>query len=269
MKVLISVDMEGVAGVVARSHAAPDQRDYERFRKLMTEETNAAIEGAIAGGADKIVVDDSHWDRTNILIEDLNPAATLISGSPQPMGFVQGVDSGVDAIFFIGYHAASGVRAGVLAHTVIRSLFEVSINGMVLGEVGFGAALAGDFGVPIVLVTGDRAVTEEARDLLGDIETVAVKEGIGWAASESLTPAVACQRIKEAAKRAMGLKIPTFVIERPLTLRVVFPLSGQADLADLLPGSKRIDGCTVEWVLEDMVTVTKQVTIIAHLSTMV
>jgi D-amino peptidase len=117
MNVLISVDMEGISGVVTSDHTTSSHKEYERFRKLMTAETNAAIEGALAGGADQIVVNDSHSRMANILIEELNPAAELISGSPKPFGMMQGIGPEVDVVFLVGYHAASGTDAAVLEHT--------------------------------------------------------------------------------------------------------------------------------------------------------
>jgi len=256
MKVLISVDMEGITGVVAMAHVLADKREYQRFRKLMTAETNAAIEGALAGGATQIVVNDSHGGMVNLLIEELNPAVELISGSPKPLGMMEGMDADVDMVFFVGYHAASGTGAAVMEHTWSgRVVGEVALNGQVVGEVGFNAALAGAFGTPVVLVTGDRAVTEEAQTLLGPIETVAVKEGVSRYAARCLHPQVAQERIRQAAERAMQLEVPPFVVPPPITLRIVFRRAIHADMAAMMPGSRRLDGCTVEWTGEDMPTV--------------
>ena len=258
MKVLISVDMEGVSGVVTGNHVTSTHKEYERFRKLMTAEANAAIEGALAGGATQVVVNDSHGGMANILIEELNPAAELVSGSPKPFGMMQGIGPDVEAVFFIGYHAASGTGAAVLEHTwSSRVIFEVHLNGQVMGETGLNAALAGAYGAPVVLVTGDRAVTEEARALLGGIETVAVKDGITRSAARCLHPRVAHERIRQAAERASKLSASPFVLPSPVTLRVVFQRAIHADMAALVPGSERVDGRTVEWAGESMPTVYK------------
>ena len=128
MKILISADMEGISGVVTSDHTSSSHKEYERFRKLMTAEANAAIEGALAGGADQIVVNDSHGKMANILIEELNPAAELISGSPKPFGMMQGMGPEVDAVFFVGYHAASGTGAAVLEHTWSGHVIELRLN---------------------------------------------------------------------------------------------------------------------------------------------
>jgi D-amino peptidase len=257
MNVLISVDMEGIAGVVTNDHTSSSHKEYERFRKLMTAEANAAVEGALAGGATQILVNDSHGGMANILIEELNPAAELISGSPKPFGMMQGIGPDVDVVFFVGYHAASGTGAAVLEHTWSGRLVEATLNGQTVGETGLNAALAGAYGAPVVLVAGDRAVTEEARALLGEIETVAVKEGVTRTAARCLHPTVAQQRILEAAERALRLDVAPFVVPPPITVRVAFQRATHADMAELVPGSQRVDGRSVEWTGEDMPTVYK------------
>jgi D-amino peptidase len=257
MNVLISVDMEGISGVVAWEQVSPKHKEYERFRKLMTAEVNAAIEGALAGGAEQIVVEDAHGWMTNILIEELNPAAELISGSPKIFDTLQGIGPEVDAVFFVGHHALSGTGAAVLEHTWLDHLVEVRLNGQVVGEMGFTAALAGAYGVPVVLVTGDRAVVEEARTLLGEIETVAVKDGVTGLAARCLHPEVAQKHIRQAAERALRLNVAPFIVPSPITLRIVFQRAIHADLATMIPGSQRVDGRTVEWTGEDMPTVYK------------
>lgn len=255
MNVLISVDMEGISGVVVGNQVSPEHKEYDRFRRLMTAEANAAIEGALAGGARRVVVNDSHALMTNLLVEELNPAAELISGSPKPFEMMQGIGPEVDAVFLIGYHSASGTAEAVLEHTWTGRVVGLSLNGRAVGEAGLNAALAGAFGVPVVLVTGDRAVTEEVQALLGPIETVAVKEGITRNAARCLHPEVAHSRIRQAAERALQRTVLPWVVPPPITLRVAFLRSLHADMASLLPGSRRVDGRTVQWTGEDMPTV--------------
>ena len=252
MNILISVDMEGIAGVVFPAHTSDTHPEYQRFRRLMTAEVNAAIEGALAGGANRIVVNDSHALQTNLLIEELNPAVELISGVPKPHAMLQGIGPTVDAVFLIGYHARAGTRAGILAHSFVGAVAELYLNDQLIGETGLNAALAGAFGVPVVLVTGDRTVTEEAHALLGDIETVAVKEGITGTAAQCLTPRTAHERIRKAAERAVRLQVSPYVLSKPIALRVSFKDAIHADLAAMVPGSRRANGCTVEWTGEDM-----------------
>ena len=255
MRVLISVDMEGIAGAVAMDHVMSDKKEYDRFRKLMTAEANAAIEGALAGGASEVLVNDSHASMANLLIEDLNPAAELISGSPKPFAMMEGIGPDVDAVFFVGYHAASGTGAAVLEHTWSGRIVELRLNDQVVGETGLNAALAGAFDAPVVLVTGDRAVTEEARALLGEIETVAVKDGITRTTARCLHPEVAQEHIRHAAKRALALETMPMKLSTPITLRLVFLRALHADMAELVPGSERVDGRTVEWTGDDMLSV--------------
>jgi D-amino peptidase len=266
MNLLISVDMEGISGVVTSDHTSSSHKEYERFRKLMTAEANAAIEGALAGGADQIVVNDSHGGMANILIEELNPAAELISGSPKPFGMMQGIGPEGDAVFFVGYHAASGTGAAVLEHTWSGHLVELRLNSRVVGEMGLNAALAGAYDAPVILVTGDRAVTEEANALLGEIETVAVKDGVTRSAARCLHPEVAHKRIRQAAERALRLTVSPFVMPSPITLQVVFQRAIHADMAALVPGSQRVDGRTVEWAGEDMPAVYKVFRAMGYLS---
>ena len=257
MQILISVDMEGISGVVTGDHASSDHKEYERFRKLMTAEANAAAEGALVGGAAQVVVNDSHGGMANILIEDLNPAVELISGSPKPFGMMEGISPGVDKVFLVGYHAASGTGSAVLEHTWSGRVIEVRLNDHIVGETGLNAALAGAYGAPVVLVTGDRAVCQEARALLGEIETVAVKDGVARTAARCLHPEVAQEQIRQAAERALARNVSPFVVPSPITLRVVFHRAAHVDMAELVPGSQRLDGRTIEWVGDDMPAVYK------------
>jgi D-amino peptidase len=256
MHVLISADMEGISGVVLENHASQEHREYERFRKLMTAEVNAAIEGAIDGGATRVTVNDSHGGMANILIEELHTGAELISGAPKPLGMMEGIGSHVDAVFLIGYHAASGTGAAVLEHTWTGRIVELRLNRQPVGEMELNAALAGAYGVPVVLVTGDQAVTAAARALPGKVETVTVKEGITRSAARCFHPRLVHERIRQAATRALREHggIP-FVIPPPVTLSITFIRAAHADMAELIPGCRRVDGRTVEWSGDDMVTV--------------
>jgi D-amino peptidase len=257
MKILISVDMEGISGVVLGEQVRTGHEEAKRFRELMTAEANAAIQGALDGGAEAVVVNDSHGRMANVLIEKLNPAAQLISGRPKPYYMMQGIDADVDGVFLIGYHAASGTESAILEHTSRAHLFDVRLNGQVVGEMGLNAAVAGSFGVPVLLVTGDQAVTEEARALLGEVETVAVKDAVSRTAARCLHPELAHQQIRQAARRALSLTIAPYVVGPPITLRILFVRAGHADMAELVPGCRRLDGRTVEWEGNDMTSVYK------------
>jgi D-amino peptidase len=257
MKVYISCDMEGISGVVAGKQTQMDGEEYKRAQKLMTGEVNAAIEGALAGGATEVLVNDSHGSMRNILIEELNPSAQLISGSPKPLSMMQGIDGGFDAAFFIGYHAQAGTAYSVLDHTYSGIVYQVSLNGHPVGETGLNAALAGCFGVPVVLVTGDKLLVKEAKALLGTVEGVAVKESYGRYAAKCLVPKEACQLIREAAQRALSREGQPFVVEPPITLTVDFTSSAHLDMAELIPGTNRVSGRRIEFIHDDMLTIYK------------
>ena len=257
MRVYISVDMEGVAGVVHEDQTNPtDPRcapEYARFRRLMTAEANAAIQGAVDAGATRILVNDSHWTMRNLLTEELHEAAELLSGGPKPRSMMEGIDGGYDAALCIGYHARAGTRAAILDHTYTDRLIDVRLNGRSVGELGLNAALAGVFDVPVVLVSGDAALATEAHDLLGDeVATVIVKEAVGRHAARSLAPAVACRRIREAATKALKRKgAKPFTVEAPITLEADFSKTVEADMAELVPGSMRTSGRTVAFTHHD------------------
>lgn len=256
MRVYISVDMEGIAGIVHEDQTNPvDPRcatEYARGRKLMTEEANAAIEGALAAGADSILVNDSHWDMRNLLAEDLHPAAELLSGGPKRLSMLEGIEAGFEAALFIGYHAKAGTAKALLDHTMTDIVRDARLNGRSMGELGLNAALAGSFGVPIALVSGDRATAEEARDVLGpDVGVVIVKDAVSRHAARSVAPEVARKRIKEGATESLRRKHRPFVVPGPYTLEVDFTFTYQADYAELVPGSDRRGPVTVAYTHAD------------------
>jgi D-amino peptidase len=257
MKVYISCDMEGISGIVAGKQTEMNGEEYKRAQKLMTGELNAAIEGALAGGATEILVNDSHGSMRNILIEELNPSAQLISGSPKPLSMMQGIDGSFDAAFFVGYHAQAGTAYSVLDHTYSGIVYQVSLNGRPMGETGLNAALAGYFGVPVVLVSGDKLLVEEAKALLGPVEGVAVKESYGRYAAKCLAPEEVHRLIREAAERALSMEGKPFVVEPPITLAIDFTSSAHLDMAELIPGSRRTGGRHIEYTHDDFLTVYK------------
>jgi D-amino peptidase len=256
VRVYISVDMEGIAGVVHESQTDPTTpafaAEYGRFRRLMTAEANAAVAGALAAGATRVVVNDSHWFMRNLLAEELHQAAELIAGDPKPRSMVQGIDGGFDAALFIGYHARAGTRNAILDHTYADRIHDVRLNGKAVGELGLNAALAGAHGVPVALVSGDAALAAEAKDLLGDgVATVVVKQAMSRHAARSVAPAVACRMIREAVTRALRRKHAPFVVTAPVALEVDFAQTIHADMAELCPGATRPAGRTVAFTHED------------------
>jgi len=250
VKVYISADMEGVAGIVHGEHTLRDGKEHERARKLMTYEVNAAVEGALEAGTTTILVNDSHGTMRNIIPEELHETAELLTGSPKPFSMMQGIDSSFDAALFIGYHARRGAYTGVLEHTYHGGVIsDVLVNGKPMGETGINAALAGFFKVPVVLVTGDSVVTEEARSVLGSVETVTVKEGVGRFAARCLSPSKARALIEKGATRAIKniSKFKPYRIKPPIKMDVSFIHTGMTEMAELLPGAKRINGRTVSF----------------------
>ena len=256
MKVYVSVDMEGIAGVVHEDQTNPlDPRcaaEYARFRRLMTAEANAAIAGALEAGASSVLVNDSHWNMRNLLAEELHEGAELVAGDPKPWSMMEGIDAGFDAVFFVGYHARAGTPHAILDHTYSDRVHDVRLNGRAVGEVGLNAALAGAHGVPVKLVTGDAALAAEAQDLLGDgVTTAVVKTAVGRQGARSLAPAVACRRIHEAAVKALRSRGKPFVIAPPVTLEIDFAQTLHADLAATVPGAERIGGRTLRYTHQD------------------
>lgn len=256
MRVYISVDMEGIAGVVHEDQTDPiatrHAGEYNRFRRLMTNEANAAIAGAVDAGAAGILVNDSHWLMRNLLAEELNPKAELMSGGPKRLSMVEGIDGGFDAAMFIGYHARAGTRSATIDHTYASRVYEARINGQPVGELALNAAMAGVHGVPVALVSGDQALAAEAKAVLGsEVETVIVKEAVGRFAARSLAPTVACERIRAAAAGALRRKHSPFSFQPPIRLEVDFIVSQMADMAELVPGSSRTGGRTVSFTGND------------------
>lgn len=256
MRVYISVDMEGIAGVVHEDQTDPiDPRhagEYNRCRRLMTSEANAAIEGALQAGATRIWVNDSHWQMRNLLAEELHPSAELLSGGPKLRSMVEGIDQGFDAALFVGYHAMAGTAHAVIDHTYTGLVHEARLNGRAVGELGLNAALAGSYGVPVALVSGDQALAAEARALLGEsVEAVIVKHAVSRFAARSVSPDESCRRIREGAAAALRRPHAPLILEPPIRLQVEFALAQMADMAELVPGSVRTGGRAVEYVHDD------------------
>lgn len=256
MRVYVSVDMEGIAGVVHESQTDPTNpagaAEYARFRRLMTAEANAAVAGALAAGAERVLVNDSHWFMRNLLAEELHEAAELLAGDPKPRSMMQGIDGGFDAALLIGYHARAGTRNAILDHTYADRIHEVRLNGAPVGELGLNAAFAGAHGVPVALVSGDAALAAEARALLGGgVVTVVVKHAVSRHAAQSVAPAAACRMIREAAREALGRSHRPFTVSSPVTVEVDFAQTIHADMAELCPGAVRTAGRTVSFTHAD------------------
>jgi D-amino peptidase len=257
VRVYLSVDMEGVAGVVHVDQTRRTGYDYERARKWMTAETNAAIEGAFAGGATSVLVNDSHGDMRNLELDMLDRRAELISGSLKPLSMVQGISRDAGCALFVGYHAGAASRAGILDHTYYgRVVAKLRVGGRDWNETALNAAVCGELGVPVTLVTGDQTVCEQAREHLGDVVTVQVKDAITRYCARSLLPAVACEKIREGATQAVrrAPSMKPFRPPAPFELEIDFVQAACADVAELVPGTRRISGSTCGYRAPDAAT---------------
>jgi len=262
MKILIAADMEGITGVVHWDQVNPDHSEYKRFRKLMTEDVNAAVRGAFAGGATSVVVTDGHFNGRNILIEELDSRATLNSGSPAPLSMVNGVDDGVDGVMFIGYHGRMGTAHAILDHTWSdERVSGLWINDRAFGEAGLNGAVCGHFDVPVIMASGDQTLCAEVREFFGNaIETAQVKKAMSRMSAECLPPAQTAKLIEEVAKRALinlkSKKAPKpFKISKSIKMTVEFEQSDMADRAALMPHAKRTIDRHVEYLADDMITI--------------
>ncbi len=250
MKIFISMDMEGVAGVVAWNQVDSKDPEYQTARTLMIAEANAAVEGALEGGASEVVVNDSHGGMRNLLLDKLHPRARLISGSLKPQGMVAGLDASFAACFFVGYHSRAG-NFGVLSHTWSGSATSVRVGDREFSEAALNATVAGHYGVPVALVTGDDRCVAEAREYFGDIETVTVKRALSRYGAENLPHAEACALIRRAAARAAAGTLAPFRPAPPLRLEIDFRIPAMADAAATMPGAERAGGLTVAYTARD------------------
>ena len=245
MKILIATDMEGITGVTTWEQVTPGHVEYARFRKQMTNDVNAAIRGAFDAGADEVIVADGHWNGSNILIEELDPRARLNTGSPSPFSMMQGTDESIDGVMFIGYHARNGSPEAILDHTwSSKTVANVWLNDILTGEYGLNAAVAGHFGMPVIMVSGDQTACAQVTELLGDLETAVVKQASGRFAAECLAPQVTQEIICLAAERAVerlaqGNVPEAVVLDTPITVTVEFFTSDMADRATRIPFTKR------------------------------
>ena len=267
LKVYISADMEGIGGVSTWTvQALPKGREYEQFRRLMTQEVNAAIAGALEAGAAEVLVSDSHGDAQNIDVELLDKRARLVRAWPRPLGMMQGIDESFGAVVFVGYHAAEGQANAVLAHTFTGRM-AVKLNGTTVPEAGFNAAIAGDFGVPVVFLSGDQTICEEAKRLLGPIETAAVKQAGGFYSATMMHPEAAQGLIRAGVKRGLERRkeLKPYRLSRPVKLEIEFQDIVNAELASYLPGVERPRGNTIVFSARDTVEASKFLEVVSNL----
>jgi D-amino peptidase len=255
LKVYMSVDMEGITGVVHGSQTGAGGADYNMARKWMALDVNASVQGSLDAGATEILVNDAHGGKRNIVISDLHPTAALLSGTPKPLSMMQGIEEGADVALFIGYHAKAGTQDGVLDHTISGgTVYSIKINGIEMPELGINALIAGYFDVPVALVVGDKAVCKQAKEILGDeVVTAEVKEAVGRYAAKNLPFEKAHQLIQERTKLAVEKRneLQPYKLDGPYTFELAFMRSSQADGPMMVPGVERVDGRTVRMRSDD------------------
>ncbi len=258
LKVFISVDMEGISGLINWDETSQGGPDYPLFRRLMTEEANAAVAGALEAGATEIVVRDAHDSARNILPDLLRPEARLIREWNSALSMMEGIDKSFDAVVFIGNHARAGTPNAVLKHTMSLSLFDVILNGVRLPEAAWNAAIAGYFDVPVVFLSGDTAICKQIQEIIGPIETVAVKDGMGPAAS-MIHPRKAQEMIQKGV--AAGLRnlkaYKPYKPSSPYKLEIVFNDENLARRASYIPGADRTGERSVAFTSSDFMDIVK------------
>jgi D-amino peptidase len=256
LKVLVSVDMEGVAGVVTGEQLGPAGFEYGRFREFMTREALSAVEAARAAGATEIVVADAHGNGQNLLIDQFPSDVRIIRSWPRRLGMVAGVDDAVDALVFIGYHAGTNNPAGVRAHTFSSAnLTRVALNGTNVTEGSWNAAIAGHFGVPVVMMSGDDAAIAEVRKAVGNIEAAETKRSLGFHSAITITPQASSDLIRQRVRAALGRRqdFKPYRLQGPVTVDVTFKNYMPAEVLAYLPIFERADSHSIRFRAKDMV----------------
>jgi D-amino peptidase len=259
-KIFISVDMEGITGVVQPAQLGPTGFEYSRAREWMTAEAKAAIEGARAGGATSFVLADSHGNAQNLLIDQLPEDVRIVRGFPRPLSMMQGIDETFAAAVFIGYHASEMTIDAVRGHTFSSAkLLGVSLNGVEVSEGIFNAAIAGHFGVPVLFVSGDRKAVEQMQTVTPGIGSAIVKEPLGYHSAITVTPARGQALIRDGVRAALLRRsaTPPYKLQSPITLDVGFKMTLDAERASFIPGLTRTGAHTVRGALPDMLQIVR------------
>ena len=251
MKIYVSVDIEGCSGITHLEHTSETGNDYQRARRLMTQETNAAIEGALAAGATEISLNDGHGGNgnRNLVLEELHPAARLITGHPRPTEQMCAINSTYTALMQVGYHTMAG-SYGNISHTISGAVVaDLRVNGCSVGEVSLNAYVAGEHGIPCILVTGDQFMSAETLSFMPWAETAIVKQATGFNSAECLHPEVAGKIIREAATRALSRlhEMKPLVCQTPVSFELECHNAGIADSADGMAGVERVNALTLRY----------------------
>jgi D-amino peptidase len=255
LKIYISVDMEGAAGVVSADQLSPAGFEYQRAREWLTRETLAAVEAARAMGAAELVVADSHGNAENLLIDQLPGYVRVVRGFPRRLEMMAGIDASFSAAFLIGYHASTNNLRGTRAHTFSSAhLTRVLLNGTAITEGANNAAIAGHFGVPVVMISGDDAAVAEIQALIGNVEAAVTKKSLGYHSAETMTPAASCELIGQKVKAALGRvkDFKPYVLKGPITVEVGFKNYRPVEMLALLRGVERIDSHAIRYQAKDV-----------------
>lgn len=255
MRLFLSTDFEGTSGIVAWEQIIEGSAEYEQGRRLLTNEVNAVINGAIEAGATEFVVNDSHHHMRNLHPQDLHGHAKLITGRHKPLYMMEGLDASFDGVCFVSYHGSIGAEHAVLSHTYNPgAIWEVRINGEVVGESGINALVGAHYGVPIIFVSGDTVTAQEAQRIAPNAEKVVVKQSLGRFAAANLHPTVACELLRAGATRAVRnldtMRPPEF--KQPVSLEVTFLVADMAEMALWVRGVERVGPRTVALASENL-----------------
>jgi len=255
MKLFLSTDFEGISGIVAWEQIIEGNSEYEQGRRLLTDEVNAVISGALEAGAKEFVINDSHHYMRNLRPQELLGKAMLITGKHKPMYMMEGLDSSFDGVCFVGYHGSIGAEHAVLSHTYNPgAIWEVRINGDVVGESAINALVATHYNVPIIFISGDEVTVQEAENIAPNAEKVVVKQSLGRFAAAHIHPTIACEMLLRGASRAVRhvKEMHSPVFTRPVSLEVTFLVADMAEMALWVRGVERVGPRTVTISSEDL-----------------
>ncbi len=255
MKLFLSTDIEGTSGIVAWEQIIEGNAEYEQGRRLLTNEVNAVISGALEAGSAEFVVNDSHHYMRNLHPQDLLGEATLITGKHKPLYMMEGLDASFDGVCFVSYHGSIGAEHAVLSHTYNPgAIWEVRINGEVVGESAINALVAAHYDVPIIFISGDEVTVQEARNIAPNAEKVVVKQSLGRFAAAHIHPTIACELLRKGASRAVSnvnnMRPPVF--QQPVSLEVTFLVADMAEMALWVRGVERVGPRTIVMSSENL-----------------
>jgi len=269
----VSVDLEGCADVVHWDEVRPSERaEYRRSRETMSAETNAVVDGIRSAGGERVVVNDAHATMRNLVADRLDPRVQLVTGRYKPQFMLEGIGPEFDAAFFVGYHGAIGDAQAVMGHTYSpRIVYECRLNGEPVGEITINAALAGHYGVPVVLVSGDRTTLDEARRALPWAACVETKRSLSYHAAECISPERVRGQLQDAARNAMAdrRRAKLYALRAPISMEIDTLKTAHADLFELIPGCHRAAARSVRYIADDMAAIYRALVTMIYLGSAV